>query len=182
LVIIIGRLCQYEGGIMRLNLNEIIEVPGKSVSFQCELDAERLFIPSVLSFEDAPKAEGIVKNSAGALTLTGHIKADMLRTCDRCMGEYRQEKVLELNVPLAFEMEDDENPDIFPIEEDGWLSLSEVLETCFILDMEAKSLCKEDCAGICQTCGANLNHGKCSCRATVDPRLAVLGQLLDRED
>ena len=167
---------------MRLNLNEIIEVPGKSVAFECELDAERLLVPSVVSFSQAPKAEGIVKNSAGALTLMGSIKADMLRVCDRCMEEYRQEKTLNLEIPLAFELEDDENPDIFPIEADGWLELSEVLETCFILDMEAKSLCKEECAGLCQTCGANLNHGKCSCRPNVDPRLAVLGQLLDIED
>ena len=166
---------------MRLNLNEIIEVPGKSVAFECQLDAERLLVPSVVSFQGEVKAEGIVKNSAGALTLLGSIKADMLRTCDRCMGDYEQSKTLALEVPLAFELEDDENPDIFPIEADGWLELSEVLETCFILDMEAKSLCKEDCAGLCQTCGANLNHGKCDCRAEGDPRLAVLGQLLDIE-
>lgn len=167
---------------MRLNLNEIIEVPGSSVPFQCTLDAERLTGPSVLSFETAPVAEGIVKNSAGALTLRGEIRADMVRVCDRCLGEYRQEKILPVEVPLAFELCDDENPDIFPIGEDGWLDLSDVLETCFILDMEAKSLCKPDCAGLCQTCGANLNLGKCSCRASVDPRLAVLGQLLDMEE
>ncbi|MGI6029666.1 MAG: YceD family protein [Candidatus Heteroscillospira sp.] len=167
---------------MRLNLNEIIEIPGGSVPFRCELDAERLKGPSVLSFEGTPVAEGIVRNIAGALTLTGSIRADMLRVCDRCMGEYRQEKLLPVEVHLSVEVEDDENPDIYPIENDGWLELSDVLETCFILDMEAKSLCKDDCAGLCQTCGANLNLGSCNCRASIDPRLAVLGQLLDRED
>ena len=167
---------------MRLNLNEIIEVPGGSIPFECTLDADRLAGPSVTGFVGEPTARGVVRNSAGALTLTGEIHADMLRVCDRCLCEYRQEKVLPLEVPLALEPCDDENPDLFPIGEDGWLDLSEVLETCFILDMEAKSLCKPDCAGLCSTCGANLNLGKCSCRASVDPRLAVLGQLLDRED
>mgnify|MGYP004528889387 CR=1 FL=1 len=167
---------------MRLNLNEIIEVPGSSMPFQCELDAERLMSPSITEFISPPAAEGTVKNTAGALTLTAVIHADMRRVCDRCMGEYEQKKDLAVEAPLAIGLCDDENPDIYPVGEDGWLDLSDVLETCFILDMEAKSLCKPDCAGLCQTCGANLNLGKCSCRPYVDPRLAALGQLLDMDE
>ncbi|MGE4354063.1 MAG: DUF177 domain-containing protein [Oscillospiraceae bacterium] len=167
---------------MRLNLNEIIEIPGSQVPFGCELDTGRLFLPSVKSFVHPPKAEGFVKNTAGALTLVGDISAEMVRICDRCTCEYHQKKVLPVEAQLATELQDEENPDIFPVDADGWLNLSDVLETCFILDMEAKSLCKPDCAGLCQTCGANLNLGKCGCRAETDPRLAVLGQLLDMDE
>ena len=106
---------------MRLNLNEIIEVPGKSVAFECELDAERLLVPSVISFSQAPKAEGIVKNSAGALTLMGSIKADMLRVCDRCMEEYRQEKTLNLEIPLALSWKTMKIPIFSPLRQMvGW--------------------------------------------------------------
>ena len=51
-----------------------------------------------------------------------------------------------------------------------------------VLDMDTKSLCRPDCAGLCDTCGANLNLGPCSCRKQRDPRLAVLEQLLDKQD
>lgn len=81
---------------------------------------------------------------------------------------------------LAAELEDEENPDIFLLDGD-WLDLDDVLETCFILDMETKCLCKEDCAGLCASCGANLNLGQCNCRGKIDPRFAVLEQLLDKE-
>ena len=51
-----------------------------------------------------------------------------------------------------------DDPELFTLEGDG-IDLSEVLETCFILDMETKFLCKEDCKGLCPTCGKNLNLG-----------------------
>ena len=36
-------------------------------------------------------------------------------------------------------------------------------EEDIFLDLPAKFLCKEDCKGICFTCGKNLNEGQCSC-------------------
>ena len=50
----------------------------------------------------------------------------------------------------------------------------------FILDMDMKFLCREDCKGLCSTCGKNLNLGPCGCRKEIDPRFAVLEQLLDK--
>jgi uncharacterized protein len=41
-----------------------------------------------------------------------------------------------------------------------------------------KALCDEDCAGLCQKCGQNLNQGKCDCPAEeIDPRWAKLNEL-----
>jgi uncharacterized protein len=54
-----------------------------------------------------------------------------------------------------------------------------VLTTCFILDMEIRFLCREDCKGLCARCGRNLNLGPCGCGKEIDPIFAVLEQLLD---
>jgi uncharacterized protein len=49
-----------------------------------------------------------------------------------------------------------------------------------LLELPYKSLCREDCRGLCPLCGKNLNEGLCGCnRKSVDPRLAILGQLLE---
>ncbi len=40
-----------------------------------------------------------------------------------------------------------------------------------------RSLCREDCAGLCATCGADLNTGPCDCREPADPRWAALARL-----
>jgi len=166
---------------MFLSLREIIEVPGASVPFECELSPEELCVPAVSRFIEAPRASGRVKNTAGVLNLQGELFAAMVCTCDRCGREFESEKEMELDVPLAADLADEENPEIFAVWGNG-IELSEVLETCFILDMETKFLCSEDCKGLCPLCGSSLNAGECDCQKPVDPRLAVLGQLLDIDD
>ena len=164
---------------MKLDLRDIIEIPGASLPFACELDMNRLDFPSVVRYLSAPRADGAVKNTAGLLTLTGELKAEMVCVCDRCMSEYECCKTLPLDVTLAADVEDDAETDVFPLDGD-FLDLDDLLETCFILDMETKHLCREDCAGLCDRCGANLNLGPCGCKTETDPRLAVLEQLLDK--
>jgi uncharacterized protein len=42
-------------------------------------------------------------------------------------------------------------------------------------------LCRDDCAGICPSCGTDLNSGSCDCvDDTTDPRWAALGELAQR--
>jgi len=164
---------------MKLNLSEIIEAPGARTSFQCELEKERFDFPSVKEFKTPIAARGIIKNSAGVLYLIGKIQTEMLCVCDRCGKEFTRQKEIDLEVRLTNSPEDEEDLDVFALEGD-WLDVSQLLETCFILDMDTKFLCKEDCAGLCEKCGADLNNGPCGCRAEIDPRLAVLEQLLEK--
>jgi uncharacterized protein len=45
----------------------------------------------------------------------------------------------------------------------------------FSLSLPVHPLCRPDCAGLCPSCGKNLNGGACACdRDRGDPRLAVL--------
>lgn len=164
---------------MRLDLRKIIEIPGAELPFECTLDMDGLDFPSVKEFTEPPKAWGRVINTAGALTLVGELRAPMLCICDRCGREFQSCKEMKLELPLAADLEDEENPDIFPLDGDC-VDLDEVLTTCLVLDMETKFLCREDCRGLCDRCGANLNDGPCSCGKKLDPRMAVLEQLLDK--
>lgn len=164
---------------MFLDLHEIIEVPGKSVSFACELDAGRLAFPSLVDFLSPVTAEGEVRNTAGILELKAEIRADMALTCDLCTTEFSESKRIPVCVTLQADAPDGEEDDtLFPLEGDG-IDVSTVLETCFILDNDLRFLCRPDCKGLCACCGKNLNDGPCDCREAIDPRLAVLGQLLD---
>ena len=163
---------------MQLDLRKILDNPGASAEFECELDTQRLDFPSVAGYASAPKAHGRVFNEAGIIRLTGEITADMICICDRCGEEFESEKTTAADAVLAHE-ESDDNPDLFVIEGDV-VDVEDVLSTCFILDMETKFLCREDCKGLCPTCGRNLNLGPCGCRKQPDPRFAVLEQLLDK--
>ena len=163
---------------MRLNLREIIEIPGGSVPFSCDLETEGLDFPSVLAYQGKPHAEGRVYNEAGILRLEGMLRAEMRCVCDRCGEEFDSVKETVLDAVIVEENTGDD-PDLFLLENDE-IDLDEVLSTCFILDMETKFLCREDCKGLCPSCGKNLNLGPCTCRKSIDPRFAVLEQPLDK--
>ena len=161
-----------------MNLHELLLNPGSRLPFRCELSTDRLDFPAVLSYTAAPVGEGFIVNNAGALTLRGTLSAAMRCVCDRCAAEFDREVSHPLDIPLASELQDEENPDYFLLEGDE-LDLEELLETVFILNMDTRFLCRDDCKGLCSRCGKNLNEGPCDCRTESDPRLAVLEQLLD---
>lgn len=71
----------------------------------------------------------------------------------------------------------DSETEIGYYENDG-LSLEDVLREQVLLSLPAKSLCREDCHGLCSHCGQNLNSSQCSCEsAPADPRWTALSGL-----
>ena len=83
---------------------------------------------------------------------------------------------------LVTEMANEENEDewVFPLEGDR-ADLDDIVRTVFVLNLDSKLLCKEDCAGLCHRCGKNLNEGPCNCQKELDPRFAALKQLLENK-
>ena len=163
---------------MRLDLRELIVNPEARIPFRTELETDRLSFPSVKEYLAPPQAEGIIFNEAGILRAEGTITAEMLCICDRCGAEFESVKEVPLDATIV-EEESEEFPELFVLEGNE-IDLDEILETSLILDMETKFLCRENCKGLCDTCGANLNLGPCGCRKPRDPRFAVLEQLLDK--
>ena len=60
---------------MKLNLREIIEIPGGKVPFAQTLDTQWLDFPSVKAYTAPITAEGEVINTAGILTLQGTVSS-----------------------------------------------------------------------------------------------------------
>lgn len=163
---------------MRLDLKNIIHVPEASVPFQYQKDLSDLEFYGEHLITRPVQIEGSVTNHAGALVLEGKASSLLDLVCDRCGKRYSREKVVELNCLLAAELEDEENDEIYLLEGNE-VDLDEVAGTAFILGMDTKNLCSDNCKGLCAKCGADLNNGPCGCRPEVDPRLAALAQLLD---
>ena len=165
---------------MRLDLKNIIHVPEASVPFQFQKDLSDLEFFGRKPITHPVLAEGSVTNHAGALVLEGTARSVLELVCDRCGKEFSREKVVRLDSLVAHELEDDENDEIILL--DGTeLDLDEVVTTAFVLAMDTKNLCSDDCKGLCAGCGVNLNEEPCRCRPEVDPRLAALAQLLDKD-
>ena len=115
--------------------------------------------------------------------LYGRIEARAKCTCARCLEPF------PLTLASQFQISLKPKPDFAPAEE---VELSrEDLETDFyegeeidlsphiqdqvLLTLPPKVVCREDCRGLCQGCGRNLNREECRCpERALDPRLEVL--------
>ena len=59
------------------------------------------------------------------------------------------------------------------------IDIYEVVLNNFLMNVEGKYLCMEDCKGLCTKCGADLNNGECGCdNDDIDPRWAKLAEIM----
>ena len=165
---------------MRINLREIINVPGGSVSFDYEPDLSGYEFDSVSGFSEPLRAVGSIVNIAGVLTLRAELTAVLDCVCARCLREFKKQVDFNTEAVIAEEVQNEDNPDIFLLDGD-YIDVDEVIVTAFVLNMDQRFLCSDDCKGLCDKCGKNLNDGPCDCKAETDPRLAILGQLIEKE-
>jgi len=107
-------------------------------------------------------------------------------TCSRCVGSFKQPAKVKFNEEFFPTLDIDsgaalpppEEASSFTIDELHILDITEAVRQYFLLATPMKPLCKKDCAGLCPTCGQNLNQGKCACPAdNTDPRWAKLADL-----
>ena len=166
---------------MLLGLSKIIDSPGASVSFSTSMDLSDLCYGVSYPVTEPVKAEGAVRNTAGVLVMTGLITTCIHGVCDRCASDFDREIEFPIDVVLVTEMANEENEDewVFPLEGDS-ADLDDIVRTVFVLNLDSKLLCKEDCKGLCHRCGKNLNDGPCNCQKELDPRFAALKQLLKK--
>ena len=119
--------------------------------------------------------------------LRGEIGAEVELLCDRCAAPERRPLAVEFDtsfIPLEAEAVKTENVELqaedllLSAYEGGAVDLDELTREQILLALPSRHLCREDCKGLCQKCGANLNAGDCSCgQGEVDPRWAALADL-----
>ena len=163
---------------MLLDVRGIINTPGGRIDLRFEQDLSDVDFGGVCPAVRPVLVVGQVRNIAGMLRLQLEVDTTLACVCDRCGTTFDKPFHLPLEYLLAEELEDEENDDILLLE-GGTIDLSELVREAFILNMDTKTLCREDCKGLCPGCGANLNYETCRCKKEIDPRLAALAKLLE---
>ena len=154
-----------------------------------QIDFDFVFTPSEESllatvysdvdFTEPITVTGYVKNMAGYMVLSANVKVTYHTMCARCAEPVSSILEISFEKDIASSGEVSEDNDDYIIIEDKKLDLLPPVEEEIMLEMPSRTLCKEDCLGLCQKCGKNLNEGDCSCeKKEVDPRLAILKTLL----
>ena len=165
---------------MLFDVKPILHTPGKRLEFQFELDLSDMEFSGRYPVSRPVVVTGEVRNTADVLELELTARTTLDAVCDRCGKEFAQVKEIQYSCMLAEELQNEDNDEIVLLE-DGKVDVGDLARTAFILGMDTKTLCSEDCKGLCPRCGADLNLGPCSCKKEVDPRLAALAKLLENK-
>ena len=162
---------------MRLDVTRIINTPGDGIDFNEELDLSDVDFGGVCPAVRPVSVVGTVRNIAGMLRLRMDVDASLSCVCDRCGAAFDKSFHVLVERMLASELEDSNHDDILLLD-DGAFDLDELTREAFILGMDTKTLCREDCKGLCSGCGANLNREACRCKKQFDSRWAALKKLI----
>jgi uncharacterized protein len=137
---------------------------------------------------DQPVLTGPVRlmHTQGGVLVQGRLEGEVTLSCSRCLEP--------VTVPLRVEVEEIFTPTIdvltgrlvhseeedraLWIDEHHILDLREVLRQDAMLSLPLHVLCREECRGLCPTCGQDLNQGTCNCAPEPDVRWAALLGLL----
>ncbi len=112
-------------------------------------------------------------SSLDDIVVAGKLRVAWSDECRRCLRPLSQELVADVEERYAPGGGDD----AFPIEH-GQLDLAPMVREEVLLAIPDAPLCRPECAGLCPTCGTDLNAGPCGCdREIRDERWAVLDQL-----
>ena len=163
---------------MRINVAQLLkESIGSSRSYQ---------IKELLDNDNANSIEGnvtLIHTNRGIL-VKGSMTASVTGVCSRCLNPVDYSVNIDLedeffpSLDISNGSPVPEKPEGSTIDDNNVLDLSETTRQYIFLAMPTKLLCRPDCAGICPSCGHNLNQGSCACSPQVyDQRWSKLVQM-----
>ncbi|HEU4994379.1 MAG TPA: DUF177 domain-containing protein [Gemmatimonadaceae bacterium] len=106
----------------------------------------------------------------------GKVAGDVTVPCRRCLADAKVQVQDESHVIFAeADSEEAEDPDVYVLDERSYeLDLRPVVREQWLLNVPSYAVCREDCKGICSTCGKDLNEGPCACPESRDSRWDAL--------
>ena len=107
--------------------------------------------------------------------LSGEASCTAITPCARCLAPTSLEISGAVEGYYLLEPAEDidgyEDDEFEVIDADGSFDIAPAVIAALVYATPYVILCKEDCAGLCPRCGADLNEGPCSCGETdeIDP-------------
>ncbi len=166
---------------------DLISLKDPQTAFDFSIAPEEIDLEGeAIKLKNAVKVEGKLKKGIAQTDVQGNISANIELECSRCLRpaemslyfpfdavfvtaeNYTQEKEAELRA-------DDLEVSVF---EGDRIDLTELAREQILLNVPTQVFCREDCEGLCQKCGANLNLINCNCKEEeTDPRWSALKKL-----
>ncbi|MGN0653791.1 MAG: YceD family protein [Oscillospiraceae bacterium] len=148
---------------MVLDLRRIFEIPGEKQEFDYEIPVSVADDYKNIDLSLPISVKGVIKNKSGVISLDYKADYRLRHKCDRCLIEFERDYAVSCDAVVVKSLSSEDNDDYIVVGGNE-LDLDEHIISDLILHFPSKVLCKEDCKGLCQFCGADLNETVCSCQ------------------
>lgn len=171
---------------MLIHLSEIMSVKDKVQHVVVPIDMECFKLDGTeYSFVNKnPMDLTITCTGDRKVFVEGSAKVSLMLPCSRCLEDVEIPFDIEVSKELDFrESSQDRIDDLDEINYiEGYnLDVDRLVCNEILLDFPMKVLCSDDCKGICNVCGTNLNKGTCQCdRTVIDPRMSVFQDVFEK--
>lgn len=171
---------------MLINLSELFSRDGKEKTYKLDIEMTGFHAPDgVYEIISKEPVEYRIRNlGERKLFVEGKAKLSLSIPCGRCLEPV--EYPFELDINQELDMNQTEEDRVEGLDEQPYISgynldVDQLLSNELLLNLPMKVVCSDDCQGICNRCGANLNHGTCSCdQSSPDPRMSVIQDLFQQ--
>lgn len=165
---------------MQLDFTNLFNFDNEVIDIDTNIRFDDFEYSTYMPLKNGVDVKGKAYCKADVVYLDLNVRFDFFGVCDRCAEDFEKEYSFDIHKIAVEKLEnDDDDFDDFVVVEGCKLDLDDFIYQEIQLFLPQKMLCKDDCKGICQQCGKNLNEGSCDCKKEVDPRMAALLQLLD---
>ncbi|MBP2642188.1 MAG: hypothetical protein H6Q67_75 [Firmicutes bacterium] len=163
---------------MKINIALLQQEAGACQSFHFVSSIDTIDEHKTVNWIDGNiEVKGEVCNSGSCLVVSGEIRCQAKRSCNRCLKEFLAPVV----APFSENWKKDTSDSEVVSYQGDELDISELVRETLVLAEPLKSLCTPECRGLCPQCGIDLNQEKCNCvRDEIDPRFAALQKLLTK--
>ena len=140
--------------------NSILDISGilksEGGTQHCEIGVDLSEIDK--SFSDVV-FDGEFRNISGVVTVKATVSGVYSGVCDRCLEPARRSLSAYINTVVTADSSKDDSVAV----KDSRIDLVRTAYDALSLELPTVFLCRDDCKGLCQFCGANLNDGPCGC-------------------
>ena len=177
----------------------LVDVPAEGLTIECDVQPSDIALPP-----DDGEIIGLLSCVGQIFSpderlahFQGALTGRVARECVRCLTIFEEDLDVSFDAdfcqstpPIALldssrkkkkgnrgqgpvDEEHEKEDDMYPII-DHQVDLLPVLRENLILATPLHPVCQENCAGLCQVCGANLNEGICGCCSPVTASLSLI--------
>ncbi|WP_158097690.1 YceD family protein [Tyzzerella sp. An114] len=166
---------------MRVDISQLFGHRGKSIPIDLSIDInDTEGYPDVVGFLEPVKIKGTLTNIDDIIVLDAEGDTLLNVSCSRCLAPVN----VKLNFKLyeMFSKTGNIDEDIEAVTEDS-IDLYPYVRNEVFENIPMKIVCKDDCKGLCPSCGKNLNEGNCDCDTSyINPKFDSLRALFNVDE